>query len=244
MLSAGATVLWPRLAALFVMRLVRTTGTTTILCLLALAFVAGWVALIVYVFSGEDEASADREEGEQSRQSKPSVHYAFDASDERKLVGYSDAVVVGVVSSLSSEEPLKSTIPGDETPQRQYAVEVSRVISGAEDLSERQTITVNQLVGEDPETGELRGVEGVSAGHDSQDSILREDGEYLFALKRNERLGYYDISAQPHGNVPLTDNPERERIVEEFELAAEDPADDPLEEGPSINHEDHGEHAR
>lgn len=226
------------------MRLVQTTGTTTLLSLLAVALAAGWVALIVYLFSGEDEASAYREQGEQRRQGKPSVHYAFDASDERKLVGYSDAVVVGVVSSLSSEEPLKSSIPGDETPQRQYAVEVSRVISGAEDLSERQTITVNQLVGEDPETGELRGVEGVSAGQDSQDSILREDGEYLFALKLNERFGYYDISAQPHGNVPLDGNPDRERIVEEFELAAEDPADDPLEEVPSHSHEEHGDHAR
>lgn len=103
------------------------------------------------------------------------------------------------------------------------------MISG--DASEGGRITVNQITGKDPRSGEPVAVEGVAGRSGYQDGLLREGTEYLFALKYNESSAYYDISVQPHGNVPLGDNPEREEIVAGFERAAREPMDDPLGEG-------------
>lgn len=160
------------------------------------------------------------------------VLYSFDATDPRKLAGYSDAVFVGRALEKTGEEPLESSIPGEAQPQTQFAVEVRKVISG-EALEEGQKITVNQIGGPHPETGRSYVVSGVVGNGSYLDSLLRPGEKYLLAVKHNETTGHYDISAQPHGDAPLSSASadERRSIVSAFERAARDPTENPLEGG-------------
>lgn len=111
------------------MRYARANRTFVLICLLLIASLVVWVAVLAYLFSGEDEAVARKGGGGHHRHdSRPSLHYGFDTSDERKLSAYSDVVAVGTVEALVSEDPQRTTIPGDSIPQRRYAVRLSRVI--------------------------------------------------------------------------------------------------------------------
>ena len=53
---------------------------------------------------------------------------AFDTSDPRRLIGFSENVFVGRVEQKVSEVPLKSSIPDSEgEPQVQFRVQVGEV---------------------------------------------------------------------------------------------------------------------
>ncbi len=175
----------------------------------------------MYLFAGiREEAnggSGERIEGPPTLE----VLYSFDATDPRELAGYSDAVFVGRTLEMTGEEPLESSIPGRSQPQTQFEVEVVELISG-DGLAVGERITVNQIGGVHSGTGETYVVSGVVGEGSHLDTLLEPGKEYLLAVKRNEATGLYDISAQPHGDVPLSGaSPgERRRIISTFEVAA------------------------
>lgn len=56
--------------------------------------------------------------------------FAFDVSDDRKLVGHAAAVFVGLVLRQAGEEGLPTSDPGMEMAQTQFSVEVLENIKG------------------------------------------------------------------------------------------------------------------
>lgn len=179
---------------------------------LAAAGVLAWLFVLFYFFLGPAAAPPKANVME-------SIH-AFDTTDPRKLVGYSDAVFVGVVQRKVGSDPIRSSIPGDTQPRSQYEVRVEDPIK-AGGLEIGATAIVNQKGGEDQKTGEDWVVVGVVNDHHYRDEMLLEGRRYLFSVRYNEREGRYDISAQPQGKVPLdgASQEEQENLVAAFERA-------------------------
>lgn len=152
------------------------------------------------------------------------VVYAFDVSDKQKLVGYSDAVFVGRVEGQAGEEPLKTTIPGRTLPRAQFYVSVDEVIKG--ELSPNERVTVNQTGGQDPKTGKPIIVTAAGTGEhgDSIGGPLEPEKTYLFSTRYEDKEGWYSLSAQPFGSVPL-EGPGRDDTLEEFREAEENQVD-------------------
>lgn len=147
--------------------------------------------------------------------------YIFDASDTRQLAGYSQAVFSGEVLRLVGEEPLKSTIPGDEgDPRQQWEVEISEVLKGEglgnPPVSPGARVVVNVDGGTDPETGEPVVVASAGETPSAVDQLVEEGGSYVFAVRLNEREGWLDVSAQPFGKVPVESREEYERVRADF----------------------------
>lgn len=161
------------------------------------------------------------------------ITYTFDASDPRKLVGYSDAVFVGTVLARVGDKPLKTTIPDDPgQPQAQYEVRITTVVKsgkGPAAIGADQRVTVNQMGGTDPGTGrEILVVPGGASAGGSPDEPLKTGAEYLLATRYNTARHWHDISAQPFGDIPLTSKTERQRLLAAFHAAHENETD-PLE---------------
>ncbi len=148
-----------------------------------------------------------------------SIH-AFDTTDPRNLVGYSDAVFVGEVVRKVGADPIRSSIPDDTQPRSQFEVRLEDPIK-AGGLDKGATVVVNQKGGEDQKTGEDWVVVGVVNDRHYRDEMLLEGRRYLFSVRYNERESRYDISAQPQGKVPLdgASQEEQENLVAAFERA-------------------------
>ena len=217
------------------------------LLLLAGLFIVAWATLAAWAFStgSSSEASgtgdaageapgghggshdAAAREGNKPKRTLPFIEAvpAFDTSDPRRLIGFSENVFTGRVVRKVSEVPLESTIPGSEgAPHVQFLVTAGRVIksSGAMSLVEGYEAIVEQMGGTDPATGETYRIETVTGGEHYTDTILEPGNEYLFATRYDRVRGFHTITAQPHGDVPLTDNPEGRATLELYERAAED----------------------
>ncbi len=179
---------------------------------LVAAGVLAWLLVLFYFFLGPASAPPKANVME-------SIH-AFDTTDPRKLVGYSDAVLIGEVTRKVGSDPIRSSIPGDTQPRSQYEVRVEDLIK-AGGLEEGAKIVVNQKGGEDEKTGEDWVVVGVVNDRHYRDEMLLEGRRYLFSVRYNEREGRYDISAQPQGKVPLdgASQKEQEALVAAFERA-------------------------
>ncbi len=179
---------------------------------LVAAGILAWLLVLFYFFLGPASAPPKANVME-------SIH-AFDTTDPRKLVGYSDAVFVGEVVRKVGTDPIRSSIPGDTQPRSQYEVRVRNPIK-AGGLEIGATIVVNQKGGEDQKTGEDWVVVGVVNDRHYRDEMLLEGRRYLFSVRYNERERRYDISAQPQGKVPLdgASQKEQEALVAAFERA-------------------------
>ncbi len=180
--------------------------------------VLAWLLVLFYFFLGPAAAPPKANVME-------SIH-AFDTTDPRKLVGYSDAVFVGQVVRKAGSDPIRSSIPGDTQPRSQYEVRVEYPIK-AGDLQKGATVVVNQKGGEDQKTGEDWVVVGVVNDRHYRDEMLVEGRRYLLSVRYNEREGRYDISAQPQGKVPLdgASQKEQEKLVAAFERAEAEQVD-------------------
>ncbi|MDP9438693.1 MAG: hypothetical protein M3P49_08105 [Actinomycetota bacterium] len=179
---------------------------------LAAAGVLAWLFVLFYFFLGPAAAPPKANVME-------SIH-AFDTTDPRKLVGYSDAVFVGEVVRKVGSDPIRSSIPGDTQPRSQYEVRVEDPIK-AGGLDKGATVVVNQKGGEDQKTGEDWVVVGVVNDRHYRDEMLLEGRSYLFSVRYNEREDRYDLSVQPQGKAPLdgASQKERENLVAAFERA-------------------------
>ena len=214
--------------------------------LAVVAFLGLWIALAVWAFSSAEpkasvespgEAAGGHEshdvaheedvKGNQPERVLPFIEAVptFDTSDPRKLIGFSENVFTARVESKVSEVPLKSTIPGSEgSPQVQFQVTAGQVIKsgGPQPVTEGAWITVDQMGGTDPKTGETYRIETATGGEHYNDTILKSGKEYLFATRYDADRGFHVITAQPHGDVLLTGNPEGEATLELYKRAAED----------------------
>lgn len=189
---------------------------------LLVVFALVYLGVLVYSFMGPAEGA--------SREEVPTVEtiYAFDTTDPRKLVGFSDSVFIGKAEKRVGEEPLTSTIPGTEgdTPRVQYEVSVEDLLKEGS-LSPGDKIVVNQKGGEDPDTGKKVEMVAVVNGCHFPDELLEEGERYLFSVRQNKAEGRYDLSAQPHGKVPIDGASQEAKtsLIGAFERAVEDPVD-------------------
>lgn len=134
--------------------------------------------------------------------------YAFEAADDRELVGFATNVFTGrVVEENGSEGTPLSGPDGKVLPQTQFSVEVLDNVKG--DLT--GTVTVNQTGGYDEEEGHELLVK--------DDALLEPGREYLFSTSYDEETGRYTIVAQPFGAVLIGDEEERTGTKERFEKA-------------------------
>jgi hypothetical protein len=178
------------------------------------------------------EKAQDAVVKEPPEQARPTMEitYTFDASDPRKLVGYSDAVFTATVLARVGDKPLKTTIPDDPgQPQAQYEVRITNVVKsgkGPAAVGADQRATVNQMGGTDPKTGqEIAVVPGGASVGSSPDQPLKTGAEYLLATHYNTTQHWHDISAQPFGDIPLTSKTERQRLLAAFHAAHENETD-------------------
>ncbi|MDP9437535.1 MAG: hypothetical protein M3P49_02125 [Actinomycetota bacterium] len=201
----------------------RTGRSSWRITALVAAGVLAWLFVLFYFFLGPAAAPPKANVME-------SIH-AFDTTDPRKLIGYSDAVFVGEVLRKVGSDPIRSSIPGDTQPRSQYEVRVENPIK-AGGLEKGATIVVNQKGGEDQKTGEDWVVVGVVNDRHYRDEMLVEGRRYLLSVRYNEREGRYDIAAQPQGKVPLdgASQEEQENLVAAFERA-EAQGVDPMSSG-------------
>ena len=215
------------------------------LLLVLLTFVALWAALAVWAFTSGDsepEASSTGGAGDETKnvsnaasgnQPPPTLPMiealpAFDTSDPRRLIGFSENVFVGRVEQKVSEVPLKSSIPDSEgEPQVQFRVQVGEVLksSGPEALSNGERAVVDQMGGIDEETGEPYVINTITGGAHYTDNILEPENEYLFATRYDPARGFHTIAAQPHGNVLLTGNEEGAATLELYRRSTKDAID-------------------
>ena len=162
--------------------------------------------------NGRSTAEQDTSGAERSS-TGPSIiapTYAFDARDERRLVGYATNVFIGRVAGEAGNEGAPLSGPGEKVlPQTQFSVEVLENVKGA--LG--GTVTVNQTGGYTEEGRKAR-VEG--------SSLLEPGREYLFATGYDEEKGWYTVVAQPFGAVLIEGEERRAQIGERFERAEEE----------------------
>lgn len=182
-----------------------------------------WFVVLFYLFLGPAAAPP--------KASVMETIHAFDTTDPRKLVGYSDAVFVGEVLRKAGEEPVRTSIPNDAQPRSQYEVRVEDPIKDG-GLKEGSTVVVNQKGGVHKETGEEYAVVGVVNDQHYPDEMLKEGRRYLFSVRFNEREGRYDLSVQPQGKAPLdgASPKEQQDLIEAFERGAADGMN-PMEDG-------------
>jgi hypothetical protein len=218
------------------------------LLLALLAFVALWAALAVWAFTSGDnkpEASQPNDDGDSSSEAQdvsnaasgnkppptlPTIEAlpAFDTSDPRRLIGFSENLFVGRVEQKVSEVPLKSTIPDSKgEPQVQFRVQVGETLKsgGPEPLSTGDRGVVDQMGGIDDKTGKPYVVNTITGGGHYTDNILQPDKEYLFATRYDPTRGFHTITAQPHGDVLLTGNEEGTATLELYRRSVKDQID-------------------
>ena len=221
------------------------------LLILAVLFISLWAALALWAFSSGDtegssknpqppaktvdgqDVASDAPTGNRPKRTLPFIEAkpAFDTSDPRKLIGFSENVFTAKVGRKVSEVPLKSTIPGsDGSPQVQFQVTVDQVIKskGPEPLSSGDETIVDQMGGTDPDTGHTYRIETSLNGEDYTDAILEPGEKYLFATRWDSIRDFHTVTAQPHGDLRLSGTPDGEAKLQLYQRSAEDQVN-PLE---------------
>lgn len=123
---------------------------------------------------------------------------AFDTSDPRKLVGFSDNVFIGKVMKQDGEKSLSGY------PETQFNVEVIENIKG--ELT--GTVKVNQQGGYSWNKLILF----------DNDPLLVEGKTYLFATKYLESENWYTV-VPVHGDIPISNEKEQKELVEKYQKA-------------------------
>jgi hypothetical protein len=126
---------------------------------------------------------------------------AYDTSDPRKLVGFSDNVFIGKVIEQVGTKSLNSL------PETQFKVEVLDNIKG----HLNGTVKVNQQGGYDWNTIVL--FEG--------DKLLEEGQKYLFATKYLEKENWHTL-VPVDGDIPISNEEEKIELIEKYSKAYEE----------------------
>ena len=150
--------------------------------------------------------------------------YTYDIEDERIVSALSENVFLGRVQAHTGSERAKSTIPDDPgRPQRQYAVSVleSAKASGPAPLSRGDRATLNQEVGEDPETGRPLPVLAAYCGTHRPDALLVPGRTYLFATYHEKGRDLHTLTAQPTGAVGVGSVEEGKALLSAWARAGE-----------------------
>jgi hypothetical protein len=167
--------------------------------------------------------------------------YAFDVSDEKKLVGWADNVFVGrVVGKVGAEgetfdapKGAKLPEPTPMIPKTQFAVEVEENIKGRLE----GTVVVSQDGGyvEDaaqfdyPAAGLERGDRVRTLAVAEHDPLLRAGETVLLVTKHDADNNWHQIAAPNFGDPRIKDGQKRQEIVGKFKKAKyeqEYPAED------------------
>lgn len=154
--------------------------------------------------------------------------YAFDPTDDKKLVFGADNVFVGrVVQRVGSSEiaPISGPAgPGSGIPQTQVSVEVQENVYG----KLAGTVTVNQTGGYQ----EYVATEGPKKGERVRELVivdgdpLLEPGETaLFVTSYDEAKGWHSIGAQPFGDVRVKNDKQRGELKAKFKEAKAEQVD-------------------
>lgn len=141
-----------------------------------------------------------------------SASYAFDAEDERQLIGTATNVFVGRVRDRLGTEELPASGPYPGPPVTRFEVKVLQNIKG----EAGDTVTVAQGGGYDERVNKAITVQG--------DSLLDPGQVYLLVVNHVPEKGWYRISAQPFGDRLIKDDVQREELVNEFRMAANNQA--------------------
>ena len=153
--------------------------------------------------------------GEQTVKSEIGATYAFDPTDERKIVGTSSNVFVGRMIAKVGE----TGGPGSGEPQTQFDVEVLENIKGS--LS--GTVTVSQTGGnveyiadrDDPDAGVKKGQKIRQLVVFEGDSLLEPGQEVLLATNHDPETNSYEIVSGPYGKTLINDKQERKELKQE-----------------------------
>ena len=192
-------------------------GTRRLSAALVLALVAVGILMYFVTVDGSAEAGGPPD----ARVAVVDPAYAFDAKDERKLVGASENVFLGRVVEKSGTELIEGTqeppgmpeAPG--LPDTQFSVEVLRAVKG--DLA--GNVTVSQHGGYDPATGQEAVVE--------DDHPLRPGQVYMFSTNHDPQRDWQQIVAGPFGNVGAESQAERDALTRQFAEARNNQILDP-----------------
>jgi hypothetical protein len=125
-------------------------------------------------------------------------NHAFDVSDIRRLVGWSDNVFIGKVKEQVG------TKSKDGIPETQFKVEVSDNIKG----NFEGTVIVNQQGGY--KENELILIEG--------DQLLKEGQSYLFVTKHLKEENWNTL-VPVYGDIKINNEEEKQKLIEKYENA-------------------------
>ena len=132
------------------------------------------------------------------------AEYAFSASDDSDLVGFSDNVFVGRVEKRVGTTPATPAHPAGGTL---FSVEVLENVKGR--LG--GVVTVSQGGSYDPERGCATLLE--------DDPLLKPGQGVMFFTRRDEGRGWHQIVSAGYGDVRIEDEQHRGELVRRFERA-------------------------
>lgn len=136
---------------------------------------------------------------------------AFDASDERTLVGFADNVFVGrVAKKVGNRGSWRSDLG---MPYTLFSVAVSENVKG----KLGGTVTVAQPGGYEPANGCVTLV--------NEDPILKPGQEVLFVTRYDERHRWHAIVEPGLGDMRIEGRQQREALVRRFEEAVKKQVD-------------------
>lgn len=150
--------------------------------------------------------------------SNAEVAYSFEPADTRQLVGFADQVFVGQVIEQVSEKGAQTSVPDHTFPRTQFSVKVLDNIKGdatgivtvSQDGGYVEAAQTARSEATEP-TRELILVEG--------DSLLKPSKTYLLSTAYYPEANWYQIAAQPYGNLFVKDQVQLEVLKEKFEAA-------------------------
>jgi hypothetical protein len=139
--------------------------------------------------------------------------YEFDPTEDRALAAYATDIFIGRVRNQTGAAGAPTSVPGQELPQSQFAVEVLRLVKG----QAAGVVTVNQVGGLDQQAHQIMLLEG--------DALLRPGASELFLVVSVPERGWFQIVAAGHGHLSADDPAQRKTLIDRFTQAADEPID-------------------
>ncbi len=139
--------------------------------------------------------------------------YELDPTNDRALAAYATDIFIGRVRGQTGATGAPTSAPGQELPQSQFAVEVLQQVKG----QAAGVVTVNQVGGLDQQARQIMLLEG--------DALLRPGSSELFLVVSVPERGWYQIVAAGHGHLPADDHAQRQRLIDRFTQATDEPID-------------------
>jgi hypothetical protein len=139
--------------------------------------------------------------------------YELDATDDRALADYATDIFIGRVLDQTGAAGARTSAPGQELPQSQFAVEVLQLLKG----QAAGVVTVNQVGGLDQQAHQIMLLEG--------DALLHPGASELFLVVSVPERGWYQIVAAGHGHLSADDPAQWKTLIDRFAQASDKPID-------------------